>query len=80
MRRREFIAGCCASAAWPLTARAQPQARTYRVGLLASRPIGDSEERRIAIREVLAAHGFVEGGIFFLSLAGAIPFMKTSKR
>jgi len=61
MRRREFIAGCCASAAWPLTARAQPQARTYRVGLLASRQIGDSEERRIAIREVLAAHGFVEG-------------------
>jgi putative tryptophan/tyrosine transport system substrate-binding protein len=61
MRRREFIAGCCASAAWPLSARAQPQARTYRVGLLASRPIGDSEERRIAIREVLAAHGFVEG-------------------
>ena len=61
MRRREFIAGCCASAAWPPTARAQPQARTYRVGFLASRPIGDSEERRIAIREVLAAHGFVEG-------------------
>ena len=61
MRRREFIAGCCASAAWSLIARAQPQPRTYRVGLLASRPIGDSEERRIAIREVLAAHGFVEG-------------------
>ncbi len=61
MRRREFIAGCCASAAWSLIARAQPQPRTYRVGLLASRPIGDSEERRIAIREVLAAHDFVEG-------------------
>ena len=61
MRRREFIAGCCVSAAWPLTARAQSQARKYRVGLLASRQIGDSEERRIAIREVLAAHGFVEG-------------------
>ena len=61
MRRREFIAGCCASAAWSLIARAQPQPRTYRVGLLASRPIGDSEERRIAIREVLAEQGFVEG-------------------
>ena len=61
MRRREFIAGCCASVAWPLAGRAQQQARTYRVGLLASRPIGDSEERRIAIREVLAAQGFVEG-------------------
>jgi putative tryptophan/tyrosine transport system substrate-binding protein len=61
MRRREFIAGCCASAAWSLIARAQPQPRTYHVGLLASRPIGDSEERRIAIREVLAEQGFVEG-------------------
>ena len=61
MRRREFIAGCCASAAWSLIARAQPQPRTYRVELLASRPIGDSEERRIAIREVLAEQGFVEG-------------------
>ena len=61
MRRREFVAGCCASVAWPFAARAQQQTRTYRVGLLASRPIGEGEERRKAIVEVLAAHNFVEG-------------------
>jgi putative tryptophan/tyrosine transport system substrate-binding protein len=61
MRRREFIAGCCASAAWPLAVRAEQQARTYRVALLAIRPIGEGEERRKAIKEVLATQGFVEG-------------------
>jgi putative ABC transport system substrate-binding protein len=60
MRRREFIAGFCASTAWSFAARAE-QVKTYRVGLLARRAIGDEEERRKAIREVLAAHGFVEG-------------------
>jgi putative tryptophan/tyrosine transport system substrate-binding protein len=61
MRRREFIAGCCASAAWPLAGRAQQQGRTYRVGLLSGRSIGEGEERRKAIKGVLAAHDFVEG-------------------
>jgi putative ABC transport system substrate-binding protein len=66
MRRRAFIVGCCASAAWPLAAPAQKQARIYRVGLLATRPIGEGEERRKAIGEVLAAHDFVEGrNLFF---------------
>jgi putative ABC transport system substrate-binding protein len=60
MRRREFVAGFCAGLAWSSAAPAE-QARTYRIGLLAIRAVGDSEERRKAIREVLAAHGFVEG-------------------
>src|ERR1700686_542683 len=60
MRRREFIAVFCGSTAWSFAARAQ-QVKTYRVGLLASRAISEGEERRKAIQEVLAAHGFVEG-------------------
>jgi putative tryptophan/tyrosine transport system substrate-binding protein len=60
MRRREFVAGFCAGSAWWLAARAE-QAKTYRLGLLASRPVGEGEERRKAIKEVLAENGFVEG-------------------
>ena len=60
MRRREFVAGFCVGTAWSFAARAE-QAKTYRVGLLASRPISDAEERRRAIKDVLAAHGFIEG-------------------
>jgi len=60
MRRREFVAGFCAVVAWPFAARAE-QIKTYRVGLLATRPVGEGEERRKAIKEVLAENGFVEG-------------------
>src|SRR6201987_403139 len=60
MRRREFVVGFCAIAAWPSATRAE-QARTYRIGLLASRQVGEGEERRKAIKEVLVENGFVEG-------------------
>jgi putative tryptophan/tyrosine transport system substrate-binding protein len=60
MRRRQFVLGFCVVAAWPFATRAE-QVKTYRVGLLASRPIGEGEERRKAIKEVLAENGFVEG-------------------
>lgn len=60
MKRRKFVAGFCAVAAWPFAIHAQ-QVKTYRVGLLGSRPVGEGEERRKAIKEVLAENGFVEG-------------------
>src|SRR5262252_2725570 len=60
MRRREFVVGFCAGSAWWFAARAE-QAKTYRIGLLANRQIGEGEERRKAIKEVLAENGFVEG-------------------
>jgi hypothetical protein len=60
MRRREFVVGFCAVTAWPFATRAE-QVKTYRVGLLASRPVGEGEERRKAIKEVLEENGFVEG-------------------
>ena len=59
MRRREFIAGFAASTAWPFAARAQQAGKTYRVGLLATRVVPEREERRNAMMQVLAAHGFV---------------------
>jgi putative tryptophan/tyrosine transport system substrate-binding protein len=59
MRRREFIAGFAASTAWPFAARAQQAGKAYRVGLLATRVVPESEERRNAMAQVLAAHGFV---------------------
>jgi putative ABC transport system substrate-binding protein len=59
MRRREFVMGFCAGSAWWFAARAE-QAKTCRLGLLASRPVGEGEERRKAMKEVLAENGFVE--------------------
>jgi len=60
MRRREFVTGFCAGSIWWFAARAE-QAKTYRLGLLASRPVGEGEERRKAINEVLTENGFFEG-------------------
>jgi len=60
MRRREFVAGFCAVTAGSFAARAG-EAKTYRVGLFGSRPISEGEDRRRSIKDVLAAHGFIEG-------------------
>jgi putative tryptophan/tyrosine transport system substrate-binding protein len=64
MIRREFITLLGgAAAAWPLAARAQQAARVRRLAVFMNLPEGDPEAQRnvIALREGLAALGWVEG-------------------
>jgi putative tryptophan/tyrosine transport system substrate-binding protein len=60
MRRRDFIAGAGAAAAWPLAGRAQQPTRTLRVGVLG---IGESEATAAldGFRTGLRDLGHVEG-------------------
>jgi putative ABC transport system substrate-binding protein len=60
MRRREFIAGLGAAAAWPVVARAQQGERIRRVGYLS---VGDDNPGNavFALREELARLGWAEG-------------------
>ena len=57
MRRREFIAGLGATAAWPFAARAQQPARSYRVAYLAL--LGDQDV--VITKRRLEELGYVEG-------------------
>jgi putative tryptophan/tyrosine transport system substrate-binding protein len=60
MRRRNFIQGIAASAAWPLTARAQQSALPV-IGYLNSRAHGADPPLLQAFQEGLKAGGYVEG-------------------
>ena len=59
MRRREFIAGLGAAAAWPLTGQAQPTLPV--IGYLGPEAPGPFAGRVSAFREGLAEAGYVEG-------------------
>jgi putative tryptophan/tyrosine transport system substrate-binding protein len=60
MKRRQFIAVLGAASAWPLTARAQPQALPV-IGFLSSRSPSESEAVVAAFRRGLADTGYVVG-------------------
>jgi putative tryptophan/tyrosine transport system substrate-binding protein len=63
MRRREFIAGLGGTAAWPVAARGQREARLRRIGVLIASSESDQEAqaRLQSFRQTLADLGWVEG-------------------
>jgi putative ABC transport system substrate-binding protein len=60
MKRREFIAGIGATAAWPLAVRAQQPAIPV-IGFLSSLTPSDAPSVMAAFRLRLADTGYVEG-------------------
>jgi len=62
MKRRQLLLGGSAAAALSLAkAFAQERARKYRIAVLLSVPLAYDAPYRAALKERLAAHGFVEG-------------------
>ena len=62
MQRRQFIALIGAAAAWPLTARGQPRAKTPKIGVLWH--AGSAEEEAIYLGELrngLSGLGYIDG-------------------
>jgi putative tryptophan/tyrosine transport system substrate-binding protein len=72
MRRREFITLLGGTAVWPVAARAQDAARTYRVGFLL--PSSRASPQVFAMFDELRLNGFVEGQNLIVILGGfAVP-------
>src|SRR5258706_2356185 len=63
MKRRAFIAGLTAAAAWPLAARAQPGERTRRIGVLMYLAADDAQgqARLAAFTQALKQLGWSDG-------------------
>src|SRR5437763_14847534 len=64
LRRRQFIAGIGALAAWPMIARAQQPGRLRRIGVLMSWEQSDPEIKTFlsAFMQGLAELGWTDGG------------------
>jgi putative tryptophan/tyrosine transport system substrate-binding protein len=78
MRRRAFIAGLSAAAAWPLAARAQQTDRVRRVGVLIGLAADDAEakDRLAAFRQGTQQHGWSEGHNLHVDYRWAGPDVK----
>jgi putative ABC transport system substrate-binding protein len=62
VKRREFITLLGGAAAtWPLTVRAQPSGRTYRIGFLGVTSLAETARRVDALRKGLRQLGYEEG-------------------
>jgi putative ABC transport system substrate-binding protein len=63
LRRREFIAGVCGAAAWPLAAHAQQRDRVRRIGVLMEFDENDplAKSRIFAFTQALARLGWTDG-------------------
>src|SRR5262249_29635831 len=72
IRRREFIAGLGAAAAWPLAARAQQRERMRRIGVLMGLNENDplAKARISAFTQALADFGWTVGRNLQMELRG----------
>src|SRR6516164_6848794 len=63
MKRREFIAGVGATAAWPFAVKAQQGESKKRIGVLIARPENDAEGQSyvVAFEQALAQTGWKPG-------------------
>src|SRR3954471_5857439 len=71
MKRREFILAVGAAAAWPLAARAQQPAKTYRIGILETVSLASNSKNIDALRRGLRELGYVENQNYVLEYRSA---------
>jgi putative ABC transport system substrate-binding protein len=71
MRRRKFISLLGGAAAWPLGARAQQPAKTYRIGMLETISTAPNAANLDAFRKGLRELGYVEGPTYKIEYRSA---------